>query len=82
MTIKEKANLSKNPENLVMFKEGIFYKLYKRGAMLFTVNIKAYMVKVKYIKNIGQDVYSIGFPVSSFGKETAKRQINNTPAMS
>ncbi len=42
MTIKEKIALSENIKNLVLYKEGIFYKLYNQHAMLFSENIRAF----------------------------------------
>jgi|GEM_PF-5089183 len=38
--------------------------------MLFVENIKAFKIKVKYIKTVGQDVLSIGFPISSFNAQS------------
>lgn len=83
MTIKEKIALSENIKNLVLYKEGIFYKLYNQHAMLFSENIRVFKVNVKFIKSVGQDVYSVGFPVSSFvlqtgnGKLPIKQQLQN-----
>ena len=42
----------------------MFYKAYNQNAMWFVQKIKRYNVTVKYIKNIQQEVFSIGFPVT------------------
>lgn len=74
MTIKEKIALSENIKNLVLYKEGIFYKLYNQHAMLFAENIRAFKVNVKFIKSVRQDVYSVGFPVSSFDLQSGNEK--------
>ena len=64
MTLKEKVNLAAQPNKLYLFKEGMFYKIYNQNAMWFVNFIKPYKVAIKQIKNIQQEVFSIGFPVS------------------
>ena len=74
MTIAEKIKLAKNINKLVLFKEGIFYKLYHQDAMLFVENVRQFKLTLKYIKTIQDYVNSIGFPVSSFDLQTANFQ--------
>ena len=62
--MQEKVNLAAQPNKLYLFKEGMFYKAYNQNAMWFVQHIKPYNVTVKYIKNIQQEVYSIGFPIT------------------
>jgi len=62
MTLKEKVTLAAQPNRMYLFKEGMFYKAYNQNAMWFVQQIKRYNVTVKYIKNIQQEVFSIGFP--------------------
>lgn len=64
MTLKEKVNLAAKPNKLYLFKEGMFYKVYNQNAMWFVNFIKPYKVAIKYIKNIQQEVFSIGFPTT------------------
>ena len=64
MNTQEKIEKAANPAVLYLHKEGNFYKLYNRHAMMFTQNIKALKVTVKFVKTVGQHVYSSGFPAS------------------
>jgi hypothetical protein len=64
MTIVEKIESAKSNKYLTLFKEGLFYKCYNQNAMVFVSKVKNYKVSSKYIKSVGEDVYSVGFPVS------------------
>ena len=64
MSIKEKLELSADIKRFTLFKEGLFFKCYNEDAILFAKLVKPYKVNTKYIKNIGADVVSLGFPVS------------------
>jgi len=67
MTILEKVTLqNQNSLKVVLFKEGIFYKVYNEGA--FLLKSRNYKVAVKKIKSIDNEVLSIGFPESVFEK--------------
>ena len=68
MTTVEKMSLAINNKYLTLFKEGLFYKCYNEDAMVFVKNVKEYKVSKKFVKNVGADVYSIGFPVSEVEK--------------
>ena len=52
------------PSKVFLFKEGLFYKAYNQGAYL--MRHKNYKVSVKKIKNIENEVVSIGFPSTVF----------------
>lgn len=54
--------------NIVLFKEGNFWKAYQQSAYLFSKHIADYRVKKKYVKTIGDTLYSLGFPVSATDK--------------
>ena len=68
MTLKEKINHSAKLTQFMLFKEGLFYKCYNEDAMVFVKNVKEYKVSGKFVKSVGADVYSIGFPVSEVEK--------------
>ncbi len=36
--------------------------------MVFALHVRKYKVSIKYVKNAGQDVYSLGFPVAEVDK--------------
>jgi len=74
MTVQEKISLAAQSNKLVMFKEGMFYKLYNQNAMWFVNHLKPYKVTKKFVKIVNQDVYSIGFPQTVFSLK--KLQIN------
>ena len=70
MNVKEKIAISKQEDSLTLHQEGMFYKCYNEDAMVFVQKIKPYKVLSKFIKNAGEEVLSIGFPVSELKKST------------
>lgn len=59
MTLKDKIEMqAQDTTKIYLYKEGIFYKVYNEGA--FLLNFLGYKVIVKYIKNLNQEIYSIG----------------------
>lgn len=64
MTIAEKIKLSADKKCFTFFKEGLFYRCYNEDAMVFVQHVKAYKVAAKFVKSVGDIVYSIGFPVT------------------
>ena len=68
MTTAEKIALAKSNNNFTLFKEGLFYKCYNEDAMVFVQRLRAYKVSTKFIKIVGDTVYSIGFPVGEVEK--------------
>ena len=74
MTIAEKIQYAADKKVVTFFKEGLFYKCYNEDAMVFTKKVRAYKVKVKYVKNVGSKVLSLGFPISEIEKENLKLQ--------
>ena len=68
MTTTEKIALAKSNNYFTLFKEGLFYKCYNEDAMVFVQRLRAYKVSTKFIKIVGDTVYSIGFPVGEVEK--------------
>jgi len=64
MTTQEKIELASDTTRLCLHKEGVFYKLYNRQAMLFVEHVKPLKVKAKFVKIVNEVVYSCGFPAS------------------
>lgn len=64
MTLLEKTAHSTYKAKFTLYKEGFFYKCYNEDAMIFVQNVKAYKVSAKFVKSVGDIVYSIGFPVT------------------
>jgi hypothetical protein len=64
MTLLEKIQKSGNDKVFTLYKEGLFYKCYNEDALVFTEKVKNYRVSAKYIKSVGADVLSLGFPNS------------------
>jgi hypothetical protein len=54
----EEGNIS----HIHLYKEGSFWKAYERSAYLFVQHIKTYQTRLRYYKNIDQEIISIGFP--------------------
>ena len=63
MTTAEKIASAKSTIYFTLFKEGIFYKCYNEDAMVFVTRVKPYKVSATYVKNVGEEVYCVGFPV-------------------
>lgn len=68
MTINEKIGSSSDKSMFTLFKEGLFYKCYNEDAMVFTKMVKNYKVNSKFVKSVGKEVLSLGFPVSEVEK--------------
>jgi len=68
MTITEKVKQAATNNICTLYKEGIFYKCYNEDAMVFVQKVKEYKVNLKFIKSIGAEVLSLGFPVSEVEK--------------
>ena len=64
MTLLEKTQISADKTIFTLFKEGLFYKCYNEDAMVFEKKIKKYKVSSKFVKSVGTDVLSMGFPIS------------------
>jgi len=68
MKISEIVKREKDNKDIVLHKEGLFWRAYEYSAYCFVTNIKSYNVLHKFYKNIGQDIVYIGFPGSYYDK--------------
>ncbi len=68
MKITEILHKENDNKGIILHKEGIFWRAYERSAYRFVSSLIAYRVKLRYYKNIKQDVVYIGFPVSGTDK--------------
>lgn len=75
MTIAEKIKYSADTSKFTLYKEGLFYKCYNEDTMVFTQRVKEYKVNYKFVKSVGKDLLSLGFPVSETEKENLKLQL-------
>jgi len=65
MKVAEIQEIEKtNFENIYLFKEGIFWRVYEKSAWRFVKNIREYRVFRKYIKAVKHDIVYLGFPES------------------
>ena len=63
MTVQEILDLEKkNSSDIILLKEGIFYRAYNASAMRMTTNVKTLKVNTKFVKTVGQTVMYCGFP--------------------
>ena len=60
--------------NIILYKEGMFWKAYQQSSYLFVKNIKEYLVLKKHIKSASTDIVSLGFPVPSLDKVLGERK--------
>lgn len=76
-TIKEKLRLEaeKSLNTVILHREGVFYIAYEHSAWLFSVAVHTFKVKKQYVKCVGRDVVSIGFPMNSLEKLAAGRSL-------
>lgn len=68
MTLSVKVKNSASETLFTLYKEGLFYKCYNEDAMVFAKLVKPYRVSVKYIKSVGAEVLSLGFPASEVSR--------------
>ena len=68
MTITEKIQCSADKAQSTLYKEGLFYKCYNENAMVYSQCVRAYKISIKFVKNVGVKVMSLGFPVSALEK--------------
>ena len=64
MKIEEIYQNEQENDNIILYKEGIFWRAYEVSAYLFKHYIKEYDIKVRFYKCIKQDIVYMGFPVS------------------
>ncbi|MEA3452096.1 MAG: hypothetical protein U9Q83_09375 [Bacteroidota bacterium] len=63
MKIQDILELEKNnTNNIILHKEGIFWRAYEKSAYLFTLYIKEYQITKKFYKNVNTEVVYLGFP--------------------
>ena len=65
------AHESAESNEIHLYQEGMFWKAYEYSAYRFTFGICAFSPKKKFIKAIGRDMVSIGFPKDSLKKHAA-----------
>lgn len=68
------AEAEKEKHTIILYSEGIFYKAYEHSAWLACLTLGQFMTKKKFIKKVGRDVISIGFPKASLGKRIGDRK--------
>lgn len=77
MILKEKLSIdaSARPNEIILFAEGTFLKAYERSAWLFCHLVRPYSVRKRFVKVIGDDVVSLGFPNTT---DLPVRKFNDT----
>lgn len=68
------AEAQKEKHTIILYPEGIFYKAYEHSAWLACLTLGQFLTKKKFIKKVGRDVISIGFPKTSLGKRIGGRK--------
>ncbi len=51
-----------NGEGIFLYKEGIFWRAYNQSAFQFSKHFKAFKLTKKFVKRVGEEVISLGFP--------------------
>ncbi len=60
-----------NTDRIHLHKERLFWIAYEKSAYLFSTHIKPYRAQKKYIKKLGLEMASLGFPDSALRAITA-----------
>lgn len=82
MTKTEIYHLEENNfGRIYLFQEGMFYKAYEKSAFLLSTLVNPFKVSSRLIKEIGDSIVSIGFPMASLDKFSSglKRDSSNPP---
>jgi len=66
---------SNNSGQIVLHREGLFWRAYEQSAYLFSINVRQYHVIRKHFKNIAMDIVYLGFPHSV--KQDVLKSINS-----
>lgn len=76
MTTKEIVERENGETDRVfLYREGIFWKLYERSAWWFVQNVHPFKPAKRFVKSVGQEVVTIGFPVTAFDKYAAALEV-------
>ena len=70
--------LSREIHNLhciYFYREGIFLKAYERSAYAFVTGVQSFKIKNRFVKNVNQEIVSIGFPSEGLYKHFAKEKV-------
>ncbi|WP_321480767.1 hypothetical protein [uncultured Bacteroides sp.] len=70
---------SSNEDCIFLFREGIFYKAYERSAFAFVTGFASFAVKKRYVKRVGSEVVSIGFPIASLLRHFNSKDVQESP---
>lgn len=69
MTIAEMLESERNnTQTMMLHREGMFLKAYERSAFLAYNYIHPFKLTLKYVKNVGCNVISLGFPYKTLPK--------------
>lgn len=68
---------AREQDNLVLFLEGKFWKAYERSAYVLT-RLYGFKPTKRFIKKIGEDVISVGFPQEVLDKYLSNAQVDET----
>jgi hypothetical protein len=65
-----------NSGQIILHKEGLFWRAYEQSAYLFSKHVRKYQVIRKHFKNVEKDIVFLGFPHSA--KEDVLKSIIST----
>ena len=74
MKISEIVKREENNKDIILHKEGMFWRAYEYSAYTFVKNIKQYNAKKKFIKKVNSDIVFINRRKSS-GNSAQSRNI-------
>lgn len=56
----------KNEQDIIFFKENLFFRAYNRSCLRFLENVTTFRVFKRHYKNVDRDVCYLGFPTKSY----------------
>lgn len=54
-----------NTENILLYKEGMFWRAYEKSAYLFITFVKEFKITKRYFRNVNTEIVYLGFPANS-----------------
>lgn len=67
----------KNQNQIILIKEGCFWRAYEKSAFRFSYFIQDYKITKKWIKNLDKEIVLLGFPLNALEKIEKKIKASN-----
>ncbi len=65
---------AKNTGSIIMYREGLFWRVYEKSAFMFTLHLRQYSATKKFFKTVNSEIVFIGFPNQTLNQIIGKAQ--------